>query len=119
MAEVRSVIGQSFALLPSRPLRAAIIQPLSVASGLASVSRVATHKLPPQTHISPFSDGPSFQAPRKIGTGNSSSKLCIVLPRRNFIRSEEHTSEFQSLMRTSYAVFCLKKKTNRHIVHRP
>src|SRR3546814_7448272 len=25
-------------------------------------------------------------------------------------RSEEHTSEFQSLMRTSYAVFCLKKK---------
>src|SRR3546814_8426199 len=31
-------------------------------------------------------------------------------------RSEEHTSELQSLMRISYAVFCLKKKnTNRHI----
>src|SRR3546814_3139349 len=31
-------------------------------------------------------------------------------------RSEEHTSELQSLMRISYAVFCLKKKThnNRH-----
>src|SRR3546814_6986323 len=28
------------------------------------------------------------------------------------IRSEEHTSELQSLMRISYAVFCLKKKTN-------
>src|SRR3546814_5126127 len=28
------------------------------------------------------------------------------------IRSEEHTSELQSLMRTSYAVFCLKKKTS-------
>src|SRR3546814_7302436 len=28
-------------------------------------------------------------------------------------RSEEHTSELQSLMRSSYAVFCLKKKTNR------
>src|SRR3546814_2510209 len=27
-------------------------------------------------------------------------------------RSEEHTSELQSLMRTSYAVFCLNKKTN-------
>src|SRR3546814_3625222 len=27
-------------------------------------------------------------------------------------RSEEHTSELQSLMRTSYAVFCLKEKTN-------
>src|SRR3546814_4493292 len=30
-------------------------------------------------------------------------------------RSEEHTSELQSLMRTSFAVFCLKKKTNVHI----
>src|SRR3546814_2185003 len=29
-----------------------------------------------------------------------------------FARSEEHTSELQSLMRTSYAVFCLKKQTN-------
>src|SRR3546814_7561745 len=28
-------------------------------------------------------------------------------------RSEEHTSELQSLMRSSYAVFCLKKKKNR------
>src|SRR3546814_5710845 len=28
-------------------------------------------------------------------------------------RSEEHTSELQSLMRSSYAVFCLKKKTQR------
>src|SRR3546814_7658020 len=33
------------------------------------------------------------------------------LPARNIaIRSEEHTSELQSLMRISYAVFCLKKK---------
>src|SRR3546814_1676114 len=29
-----------------------------------------------------------------------------------FVRSEEHTSELQSLMRISYAVFCLKKKIN-------
>src|SRR3546814_5274019 len=29
-------------------------------------------------------------------------------------RSEEHTSELQSLMRISYAVFCLKKKTSIH-----
>src|SRR3546814_1377626 len=32
-------------------------------------------------------------------------------------RSEEHTSELQSLMRISYAVFCLKKKTNTHNTH--
>src|SRR3546814_7901288 len=30
------------------------------------------------------------------------------------VRSEEHTSELQSLMRISYAVFCLKKKTDEH-----
>src|SRR3546814_4393107 len=35
------------------------------------------------------------------------------------IRSEEHTSELQSLMRNSYAVFCLKKKTNNNILYRP
>src|SRR3546814_7825890 len=36
-------------------------------------------------------------------------------PRR---RSEEHTSELQSLMRTSYAVFCLKKKKNNAHQHK-
>src|SRR3546814_9801773 len=30
------------------------------------------------------------------------------------VRSEEHTSELQSLMRISYAVFCLKKKTKKN-----
>src|SRR3546814_9660195 len=34
---------------------------------------------------------------------------------RTAIRSEEHTSELQSLMRISYAVFCLKKKKNHTI----
>src|SRR3546814_5535001 len=32
-------------------------------------------------------------------------------------RSEEHTSELQSLMRISYAVFCLKKKTKKIIIY--
>src|SRR3546814_1636663 len=32
-----------------------------------------------------------------------------------FYRSEEHTSELQSLMRSSYAVFCLKKKKQRNL----
>src|SRR3546814_2389539 len=34
-------------------------------------------------------------------------------------RSEEHTSELQSLMRISYAVFCLKKKKKQQQLHRP
>src|SRR3546814_4774876 len=41
--------------------------------------------------------------------GRPSSSFGQSLPRR----SEEHTSELQSLMRISYAVFCLKKKNNR------
>src|SRR3546814_4923900 len=34
-------------------------------------------------------------------------------------RSEEHTSELQSLMRSSYAVFCLTKKKNKCTIHLP
>src|SRR3546814_7397203 len=34
-------------------------------------------------------------------------------------RSEEHTSELQSLMRISYAVFCLKKKKKENNTHKP
>src|SRR3546814_4006116 len=42
-----------------------------------------------------------------------------VVPRGYEERSEEHTSELQSLMRISYAVFCLKKKINQnHIQQR-
>src|SRR3546814_3481666 len=36
----------------------------------------------------------------------------VELFAREGVRSEEHTSELQSLMRISYAVFCLKKKTD-------
>src|SRR3546814_2929662 len=36
-----------------------------------------------------------------------------TLGRARYVRSEEHTSELQSLMRISYAVFCLKKKSKK------
>src|SRR3546814_14167406 len=38
-------------------------------------------------------------------------RLSTAAVTRTLLRSEEHTSELQSLMRISYAVFCLKKKT--------
>src|SRR3546814_6209869 len=54
----------------------------------------------------------------RVGAGNfcraddisADWKVSLKTARRD-IRSEEHTSELQSLMRISYAVFCLKKKT--------
>src|SRR3546814_3239406 len=42
---------------------------------------------------------------------NVPQELLEGLRVRVWVRSEEHTSELQSLMRISYAVFCLKKKT--------
>src|SRR3546814_2629843 len=47
-----------------------------------------------------------------VVTGLGSSCAQGLLPKRPS-RSEEHTSELQSLMRISYAVFCLKKKTQK------
>src|SRR3546814_6655555 len=52
-----------------------------------------------------------FGGIKESGLGREGSKYGIA----EYIeeRSEEHTSELQSLMRISYAVFCLKKKTNK------
>src|SRR3546814_1305231 len=44
-------------------------------------------------------------------------RVATVLIAVAFCRSEEHTSELQSLMRISYAVFCLKKKTSSHTMY--
>src|SRR3546814_1894948 len=44
-----------------------------------------------------------------LGYGDTQGHMKL----RRAIRSEEHTSELQSLMRISYAVFCLKKKTQK------
>src|SRR3546814_1607314 len=44
---------------------------------------------------------------RRAAAARSGRILAVTL----FLRTEEHTSELQSLMRSSYAVFCLKKKT--------
>src|SRR3546814_3855338 len=49
--------------------------------------------------------GPALQDRRPDG------RLCASL---GHFRSEEHTSELQSLMRISYAVFCLKKKNKNY-----
>src|SRR3546814_8855918 len=52
--------------------------------------------------------------PAAIAAGAFAWKLNRDAQRPAAARSEEHTSELQSLMRTSYAVFCLKKKHQLH-----
>src|SRR3546814_6718836 len=54
---------------------------------------------------------------RAVAAGDASAAgpLVAILARTlDHMRSEEHTSELQSLMRISYAVFCLKKQTKQH-----
>src|SRR3546814_3315675 len=46
----------------------------------------------------------------------SPGALATLVDRHPEVRSEEHTSELQSLMRISYAVFCLKKKTKTDLI---
>src|SRR3546814_4139186 len=55
-------------------------------------------------------------APRDGAAPEGDAGAYLRDARRAASRSEEHTSELQSLMRISYAVFCLKKKisTNKH-----
>src|SRR3546814_10352896 len=56
--------------------------------------------------------GQSWTLPRRIGSHRA--RQMILQGRRVPARSEEHTSELQSLMRISYAVFCLNKKKPRN-----
>src|SRR3546814_1160964 len=75
-----------------------------------------------------FRSGPSARCrlePRKRADShaeNSEMRWAIFSGRNDalsshaVVRSEEHTSELQSLMRISYAVFCLKKKKNKQLL---
>src|SRR3546814_8162942 len=69
-------------------------------------------------HVGGESDGLGVEIAareRFIGVGKDQRivrhAIRLDRQRRGGLRSEEHTSELQSIMRNSYAVFCLKKKT--------
>src|SRR3546814_1034333 len=70
--------------------------------GLAQVNRKNLDKYGLDSYEKAFQACPNLQAGSRI--------LAECYSRSNGSRSEEHTSELQSLMRISYAVFCLKKK---------
>src|SRR3546814_7820987 len=81
----------------------------------ASANKVRAHRSP---------RGRGGRAFRSEGTGYGEMRQDArqvrnrrLRPRPCRLRSEEHTSELQSLMRISYAVFCLKKKNQIHTTH--
>src|SRR3546814_5078023 len=57
----------------------------------------------------PFDQRDAFD----IAPGREPATIGVRIGQRRRQRSEEHTSELQSLMRISYAVFCLKKKNKK------
>src|SRR3546814_10138197 len=80
----------------------------------ALVTGVQTCALP----ISPESDRSPEAGSSRCRHANAASPLAAdPLQSDQLGRSEEHTSELQSLMRISYAVFCLKKKHKTQYIH--
>src|SRR3546814_7967792 len=76
-----------------------------------SYARASTNPIYPQGYRAKHPSG-SPKMPDRCAGPNS---LRHFGHRLQEIRSEEHTSELQSLMRISYAVFCLKKKKKQNI----
>src|SRR3546814_5220085 len=66
--------------------------------------------VPENNRISPSSKGAAMLRSVASPTRNA---MRIATNRNSVTRSEEHTSELQSLMRTSYAVFCLKQQRHK------
>src|SRR3546814_8270220 len=83
-------------------------------------ARLKTRGLAGTMNLSQLASAPAVRGNRPEGAGVASGR-CHRAARRLGIRpqqpaahrSEEHTSELQSLMRHSYAVFCLKKKKQK------
>src|SRR3546814_9324340 len=66
---------------------------------------------PPNAKASMFRQHTFMLPEYGLSTGPIQAQLSMdITSDLRFLRSEEHTSELQSLMRSSYAVFCLKKK---------
>src|SRR3546814_9296922 len=73
--------------------------------------------LMPQSHVFHRRHGVGADDARLPGEIFGQDRVALVRHGRRALlagRSEEHTSELQSLMRLSYAVFCLKKKKQEH-----
>src|SRR3546814_8925275 len=103
-----------------RPPRSTRTDTLFPYTTLFRSSTISTSSSPHATSRSICSSALITIGPRQIIGVSSATRKPIDMAATPQARSEEHTSELQSLMRISYAVFCLKKKpinrTNTHIL---
>src|SRR3546814_10162353 len=97
---------QSSAAAP--PRRSGTFMPGLVLGVLLAVA-VAAVTVYTRPYWGPLVEGPGGEAGALAGLESRVAELRAAIP-ADSSRSEEHTSELQSLMRISYAVFCLKKK---------
>src|SRR3546814_5394239 len=95
----RSRLLDIFARIPRPPLVASL--ELQVAARHVETGRIAIDVVERRLR---------FDRPATLCNRDHQFRLVVEIP--SFGRSEEHTSELQSLMRNPYAVFCLKKKTS-------
>src|SRR3546814_2013445 len=85
-----------------------------IGEGAAAADIITDH------HLSMFARGLGidlrrlFGRTRQVAIGEFMEERAAHRARRAVLRSEEHTSELQSLMRISYVVFCLEKQKYRH-----
>src|SRR3546814_1567107 len=97
------------------PPGATVVVCTSVSGGLVKEAWLYTlSKTSPMTWKLDVRLGPP--TPKKMRTVSPTLASSLYCSLRAF-RSEEHTSELQSLMRISYAVFCLKKKKKQKLKH--
>src|SRR3546814_9286934 len=107
---------------PPRSTRTDTLFPYTTLFRSAAAFRMARRALPLSARERGEPRGPRGGDPRRDGARRGGISGARALYAGAFVRSveparrrsEEHTSELQSLMRNSYAVFCLKKKKNRY-----
>src|SRR3546814_14574818 len=112
------VLTHSFPTLRSSDLHNSL--PVLRSSAIRRPSSAPTNSLSPHTATPRLTTSQQAETARSPGTSGSnfhkdlpvaaSQALTFDQAWVTYMRSEEHTSELQSLMRISYAVFCLKQK---------
>src|SRR3546814_9541925 len=86
----------------------AMISPAALAQSGSGADDQTAAPTQAETDVERSDSGPGGQGDTSEGTPQGGSLA-------EMDRSEEHTSELQSLMRISYAVLCLKKKKTKHM----